>query len=73
MGAKLLTSGQVAEILGLKSRQWVNALVEQGHLKPETTLDNGMNLFTPDEVERVRKLRERYPTRRGQLWDPPRE
>lgn len=68
----LLTSGEVGKVLGI-SYVHVNTLANQGHIKVFDTLSTGTRLFKPEEVERVRLLREKYPPQRGQTWNPPKD
>lgn len=53
----LLTTRKVAENLGFSSRH-VCRLVHENKLKPFAVLDNGHNVFTPQEIAAFKSKRE---------------
>ena len=57
-GRELLESNDVARELRL-SPSTVRVLVAAGHLRPSARTRRGTALFTQEEVERVRRERER--------------
>lgn len=63
-------TGDVANELGLRSRLWVIKLVEQGHLTCTHRTYGGDLLFTQEQVNHVRSLREQYPPVNGRRWEP---
>lgn len=57
MGKELLTTKQVAELLGV-SKQYIHELVTKGKLAPATArIERQSMWFDPDEISRFRALR----------------
>ncbi len=63
-------TGDVANTLGLRTREWVKRLVDQGHLVCTHRTYSGDLLFTEAQVDHVRRLREQYPPVNGRKWEP---
>lgn len=51
---RFLEGGTVARELGV-SAQWLNRLVNEGHIVPDAVTDQGSRLYEPASVERIRK------------------
>lgn len=73
---RYFTTSEAARILGLKSREWVHRLVDQGHLPDEYSLHLHSNLenyrlFPDHYVYALRIMREKYPPVSGRRWEFP--
>ena len=57
-----LLIGQVAEELGV-TRQWIRELLSMGNIPVQRAGEQGVRIFTPENVEQLRALLKRRPQR----------